>query len=46
MSRNLYKLRHNVRKDQHLPHEIQISSISNLGFQIKVLLFIFYFQKI
>ena len=45
MSRNMSKLRHKVRKGHFYPMEVQISSISNLGFQIKFLLFSLGFQK-
>ena len=39
------KLRHKVRNSQNIPPSNQISSISNLVFQIKIYIFILGFQK-
>ena len=45
MSRNVCKLRHKVSNGHFYAMKVQISSIFNLGFPIKFLLFILGFQK-
>ena len=39
------KLRHKVRNGQNIPRENEISSFSNLVFQLKISIFTFSFQK-
>ena len=39
------KLRHKVRNGQNIPRENEISSFSNLVFQIKIFSFTLRFQK-
>ena len=45
MSRNMCKLQHKVRNGHFYPMEVQISSIFNLGFKIKFVLFRLGLQK-
>ena len=45
MPKNMRKLRHKVRNGHFYPMKVQISSISKVFFQIKILIFILDFQK-